>query len=560
MSSPDTTALVRCDGAARTFGTGTAATVALQPTDCAVAPADRIALTGSSGSGKSTLLHLMAGLDEPTVGTVTWPALGGRPDLRPGPVAVVFQGPSLLPPLTVEENVALPLVLAGVADRPAHDAARVALGRLGLVELAERLPEELSGGQAQRVAVSRALAGCAPAHPRGRAHGPARPGQRRGGRRCAAGGGGPRRLGTRRLDARPRGRGAALGSLGSARRASHNQPPQGGRMVTLTWLQRAARTPPAASGLDRARRRRRRGAAGLDRHVPVVDDLADDRPRDRPGPGRLAGRGADPGRRRRRVLGATRHHAGVEHALPVSFARAGGLSATAAGTTQTDRSGPGARLARRLRPHVPRGHPRSGRLGQRRAALPADGGQSPRPTRRRHHRRHRPDGSEGEGRRHRRPAEHRLAVPAGRRPGRCTASGSPGQRRAPSAARVRPDRVASPGGHAGACGYFDTGCQAARTPRTRRSRGAPGTSRRSSPAAAWSATTSGPRSTPRARTRCTRSCCSSSSASPARSSPGSSRSRSRPPGGTAAAVTPRSCGREGHPRANSCVWPWRRRR
>jgi putative ABC transport system ATP-binding protein/lipoprotein-releasing system ATP-binding protein len=151
--------LVRCSGAARTYGSGPAATVALQPTDCEVHAGERVALVGPSGSGKSTLLHLMAGLDEPTIGTVTWPALGDRAALRPGPVAVVFQGPSLLPPLTVEENVALPLVLGGTPDAEAHVAAQAALGRLDLLELAAKLPEEISGGQAQRVAVARALAG-----------------------------------------------------------------------------------------------------------------------------------------------------------------------------------------------------------------------------------------------------------------------------------------------------------------------------------------------------------------------------------------------------------------
>ncbi|MEP6954467.1 MAG: ABC transporter ATP-binding protein [Solirubrobacteraceae bacterium] len=151
--------LVRCDGAARTYGAGETATVALQPADCVVRPGDRIALVGPSGSGKSTLLHLMAGLDEPTLGTVSWPAIGSRQSLRPGPIAVIFQGPSLLPPLTVEENVALPLILGGAADRAAHIAARDALERLDLLELREKLPEEISGGQAQRVAVARALAG-----------------------------------------------------------------------------------------------------------------------------------------------------------------------------------------------------------------------------------------------------------------------------------------------------------------------------------------------------------------------------------------------------------------
>jgi ABC-type lipoprotein export system ATPase subunit len=153
------TPLVECMGAGRTYGTGRTATVALQPTDCNVGDGAHIALVGPSGSGKSTLLHLMAGLDEPTVGRVAWPAIGDRTALRPGPVAVIFQGPSLLPPLTVTENVALPLVLDGRSDAEARAAARSALERLGLAELADKLPEELSGGQAQRVAVARAVAG-----------------------------------------------------------------------------------------------------------------------------------------------------------------------------------------------------------------------------------------------------------------------------------------------------------------------------------------------------------------------------------------------------------------
>jgi putative ABC transport system ATP-binding protein/lipoprotein-releasing system ATP-binding protein len=152
-------ALVDCDGAGRTYGVGATATVALQPTDCTVEAGDRIALVGPSGSGKSTLLLIMAGLEQPTAGSVRWPAIGDRAALRPGPVAVVFQGPSLLAPLTVEENVALPLILAGTRDAPARVAAREALESLALAELCDKLPEEISGGQAQRVAVGRALAG-----------------------------------------------------------------------------------------------------------------------------------------------------------------------------------------------------------------------------------------------------------------------------------------------------------------------------------------------------------------------------------------------------------------
>jgi putative ABC transport system ATP-binding protein/lipoprotein-releasing system ATP-binding protein len=153
------TVLARCDGAGRSYGAGATATVALQPTDCEVRAGARVAVMGPSGSGKSTLLHLLAGLDEPTVGAVSWPAIGSRSALRPGPVAVIFQGPSLLPPLTVEENVALPLVLDGAADGDARRRAREALELLDLGSLHDKLPEEISGGQAQRVAVARALAG-----------------------------------------------------------------------------------------------------------------------------------------------------------------------------------------------------------------------------------------------------------------------------------------------------------------------------------------------------------------------------------------------------------------
>jgi ABC-type lipoprotein export system ATPase subunit len=148
--------LVRCEGVSRTFGDPREPIHAVTDATFEVAVGQRIALVGSSGSGKSTLLHLLAGLDQPTAGTVTWPALEGAP-LRPGPIAMVFQAPSLLPPLDVLENVALPLLLLGVGDDDARAGAFAALERLALVDLVSKLPEELSGGQAQRVAVARAL-------------------------------------------------------------------------------------------------------------------------------------------------------------------------------------------------------------------------------------------------------------------------------------------------------------------------------------------------------------------------------------------------------------------
>ncbi len=150
--------LVRCEQVARTYGSGRSAVVALHGLSCEIGAGEQIAIMGPSGSGKSTLLHLIAGLDTPTAGTVSWPALGERATLRPGPIALVLQGPSLLPPLDVTENVALPLVLGGVDPSEATERARDALDRFDLLGVGDKLPEELSGGQAQRVAIARALA------------------------------------------------------------------------------------------------------------------------------------------------------------------------------------------------------------------------------------------------------------------------------------------------------------------------------------------------------------------------------------------------------------------
>jgi ABC-type lipoprotein export system ATPase subunit len=154
-----TDVLVRAEGLRRQFGNGQGAVVAVAGATFEIRPGDRIALTGPSGSGKTSLLHLIAALDQPSGGVIEWPALGQADDLRPGPVAVAFQGPSLLPPLTVTENVALPALLAGRADAAATAAAGVLIDRLGLAEVASKLPEEISGGQAQRAGLARALMG-----------------------------------------------------------------------------------------------------------------------------------------------------------------------------------------------------------------------------------------------------------------------------------------------------------------------------------------------------------------------------------------------------------------
>ena len=150
--------LIDCVGAAHTYGSGRTAVVAVHGVNAQVTSRTRVALTGPSGSGKSTLLHMMAGLVSTTSGALTWPTWGEPPLEAAGRIGIVFQGPSLLPALDVIENVAFPLLLADVRDKVAQGSATEALKALGLGDLAHQLPETLSGGQAQRVAVARVLA------------------------------------------------------------------------------------------------------------------------------------------------------------------------------------------------------------------------------------------------------------------------------------------------------------------------------------------------------------------------------------------------------------------
>lgn len=150
--------LVVGKGLGRDFRDGNAGLVrVLSDVDCEIVSGARIALVGPSGSGKSTLLHILGGLDKPTTGTVEWPGLGSFEELRPRHIGFVFQTPSLFPALTAVQNVELPLILSGKV--PADNATAMSLlDSFGLGDVADKLPEELSGGQAQRVAMARALA------------------------------------------------------------------------------------------------------------------------------------------------------------------------------------------------------------------------------------------------------------------------------------------------------------------------------------------------------------------------------------------------------------------
>ncbi|MBX3618999.1 MAG: ABC transporter ATP-binding protein [Rhizobacter sp.] len=141
----------------RSFQLGGVAFQALKPASFTVSAGDRIAIIGPSGSGKSTLMQLIADLDQPTTGQMSWPALGEPGQLRPRHIGVVFQSPSLIPTLSAIENVEVPMLLLG-GDATSRDIALKALASVGLADMADKLPDQLSGGQAQRVGLARAMA------------------------------------------------------------------------------------------------------------------------------------------------------------------------------------------------------------------------------------------------------------------------------------------------------------------------------------------------------------------------------------------------------------------
>lgn len=158
MLRNDREALIEARGLGRNYDLGALSVHAVENADIAVRQGDRIAVTGPSGSGKSTLLKMLAGIVRPSSGLLSWFGTETATELRPGRIGVVFQEPSMIPSLTVRENVALPLQLAARSPQGrAHMSADEALALLSLADLADKLPDELSGGQMQRVAFARAL-------------------------------------------------------------------------------------------------------------------------------------------------------------------------------------------------------------------------------------------------------------------------------------------------------------------------------------------------------------------------------------------------------------------
>ena len=155
-------AAVSATALTRSYGEGDSAVHALRGVSIDVPAGQFTAVMGPSGSGKSTLMHLMAGLDVPSAGTV---CIDGQDittmsdrqltRLRRKHIGFIFQSFNLLPTLSAEENIVLPLAIAG--RRPEEDALENLLARVGLLDRRDHKPAQLSGGQQQRVAVARAL-------------------------------------------------------------------------------------------------------------------------------------------------------------------------------------------------------------------------------------------------------------------------------------------------------------------------------------------------------------------------------------------------------------------
>jgi putative ABC transport system ATP-binding protein len=153
--------MIRCEGLTRTYPSGGGTLTVLKNITLSVEPGGFLAIVGPSGSGKTTLLGLLAGLDQPSTGTVTLDGVrlgalteDGRARLRGERVGFVFQSFQLVPTLTALENVLVPLELLG---RPDVARARRLLADVGLAGREHHYPAQLSGGEQQRVALARAF-------------------------------------------------------------------------------------------------------------------------------------------------------------------------------------------------------------------------------------------------------------------------------------------------------------------------------------------------------------------------------------------------------------------
>ena len=156
--------VIRVAGLGKSYQTAAGEFPALRGVDLEVAAGEYVAIMGPSGSGKSTFMNLLGCLDTPSAGdyflageNVAHLSKDDLARLRNRTIGFVFQGFNLLPRMSLQDNVALPLVYANVDTETRRARARVLLERVGLGQYAESLPNRISGGQQQRVAIARAL-------------------------------------------------------------------------------------------------------------------------------------------------------------------------------------------------------------------------------------------------------------------------------------------------------------------------------------------------------------------------------------------------------------------
>jgi putative ABC transport system ATP-binding protein len=157
--------LVVADALEKVYAEGATPVAALRGVSLALEPGDFVALTGPSGCGKSTLLHLCGAMDRPTAGRLAFDGqdVGALDDnaltrLRRDRIGFVFQFFNLLPTLTIADNIALPCLLAGMKVSEAEARATALAERVGIAHRLGHYPQQVSGGEAQRAAIARALA------------------------------------------------------------------------------------------------------------------------------------------------------------------------------------------------------------------------------------------------------------------------------------------------------------------------------------------------------------------------------------------------------------------
>ena len=156
--------MIEVRGIGKDYQSGDTTVSAIQSMDFFIDDGEFVTIMGQSGSGKSTLLSILGGLNHPTKGAVLVDSLDlyrlsseQRADFRSEYIGIIFQSFQLIPYLTVLENIKLPMAITGIKPKKQDEMAQAVLQRVGLANKADRLPDQLSGGEQERVAIARSI-------------------------------------------------------------------------------------------------------------------------------------------------------------------------------------------------------------------------------------------------------------------------------------------------------------------------------------------------------------------------------------------------------------------